>query len=287
MRGGMGTVDDDVVTVPPALWARHGAPLPMQRPHRHDDIELNFVESGQLEYLFGGTHVRVGPGEIAVFWGATPHRLTEPVAHDGEVSWVHIPLATALSWSLPAEGLAVLLRSTPLVLDAEVVRCDLAAQFATWQADLLEEDATAALLEVQALVRRVLHHADAASTGEDVSGGGPEQMSTAVAIARYVAEHFREPISAADVAAATHLNPTYAMTLFRQTVGCTIGTYLTRCRVAEAQRLLIGTSMTTVDVAHAAGFGSQSTFYSHFTRTCGRAPGAYRAAMQHDARSRG
>ena len=36
-------------------------------------------------------------------------------------------------------------------------------------------------------------------------------------------------------------------------------------------------SMTTSEIAHAAGFGSQSSFYAHFTRACGSAPGAYRA----------
>ncbi|WNY34019.1 helix-turn-helix transcriptional regulator [Curtobacterium flaccumfaciens] len=65
--------------------------------------------------------------------------------------------------------------------------------------------------------------------------------------------------------------------MFRQDVGTTIGEYLTRCRVAEAQRLLATTSMTTSEIAHAAGFGSQSSFYAHFTRACGSAPGAYRA----------
>ncbi|TDE92651.1 AraC family transcriptional regulator [Occultella glacieicola] len=70
------------------------------------------------------------------------------------------------------------------------------------------------------------------------------------------------------------------MTLFRRSVGATIGSYLTRYRVAAAQRLLISTVMTTAEIAHAAGFGSRSTFYTRFTRICGLAPGAYRTAVR-------
>jgi AraC-like DNA-binding protein len=66
------------------------------------------------------------------------------------------------------------------------------------------------------------------------------------------------------------------MTLFRETVGTTLGAYLTRCRMAEAQRLLLTTGMTTSEIAHAAGFGSQSSFYAHFTRSCQVSPSAYR-----------
>jgi transcriptional regulator GlxA family with amidase domain len=70
------------------------------------------------------------------------------------------------------------------------------------------------------------------------------------------------------------------MTLFRESVGTTVGSYLTRCRVAEAQRLLVTTAMTAAEVAHAAGFGSQSSFYTHFTRACGLSPSSYRKRLR-------
>jgi AraC-like DNA-binding protein len=35
--------------------------------------------------------------------------------------------------------------------------------------------------------------------------------------------------------------------------------------------------ISTVDIAHAAGFGSSSSLYAHFARACGCAPGEYRA----------
>ena len=97
-------------------------------------------------------------------------------------------------------------------------------------------------------------------------------------MARFTAERFRDPISTADIARAAGLNPNYATTLFRESVGTTLGEHLLRHRVAEAQRLLITTSLTATTIAHAAGFGSPSSLYAHFARACGCAPGEYRAA---------
>ncbi|TDE92644.1 helix-turn-helix domain-containing protein [Occultella glacieicola] len=268
-------MEDAVVeTMPSGIWTHHGPAPVMDRAHRHDDVELNLVLRGHLDYLFGGAPVRVRAGEIALFWAATPHHLIpSPTRSLG--AWVHLPLGTALAWTLPAPDLATLLSPRPVIVDAAVVCPDPAAVFTSWQAELLEEDPTIALLEVQALVRRLLR---AGRDGPEHPDGGPHpgQAHSAVEMARFIGAHFREPITPADVAGAVHLNPTYAMTLFRRSVGTTIGTYLSRCRVAEAQRLLIGTSMTTAEVAHASGFSSQSAFYEQFSRICGLPPGRYR-----------
>nr|WP_238341919.1 helix-turn-helix domain-containing protein [Actinopolymorpha rutila] len=99
-------------------------------------------------------------------------------------------------------------------------------------------------------------------------------------MARFIAERFRDPLTVADVAAAVHVHPHHAMGVFRNVVGTTLGAYLTQCRVAEAQRLLLTTGAGMAEIAHAAGFGSQSRFYSCFTAACGEPPGAYR--RRHD-----
>jgi AraC-like DNA-binding protein len=96
---------------------------------------------------------------------------------------------------------------------------------------------------------------------------------------RYIVQHFHEPLRVADVADAAGIHPQYAMTLFRNTIGYTIAEYLTRCRVAEAQRLLLATEANVSDVAFASGFGSVSQFYDRFTARCGRTPRQYRQDM--------
>lgn len=271
-----------IETMAPALWVHRGAAPLMERPHRHDDLELNYVVRGRLEYLFGGTRLSIDAGHIAVFWAATPHRLIDdPALEPGDNCWVHIPLSTVLSWALPDRDLSELLMNRPIIVQADAAGRDIESMFESWRDDLTGgETEMIALLEVHALVRRLLNHHITHECAHDddkrIAFASGDNMRWAVAMAQFTVSHFRQSITPLEIAKATHLNPNYAMTLFRETVGTTLGSYLTRCRVAEAQRLLITTSMTTAEIAHAAGFGSQSSFYAHFARTCGASPGAYR-----------
>ncbi|MFC7405681.1 helix-turn-helix domain-containing protein [Georgenia alba] len=269
-----------VIEMEPALWVRRGAPPTMERPHRHDDLELNVVLRGRLDYLFGGSHVSVAAGQIAVFWAATPHRLIDP--QQGDVCWVHVPLATVLSWPLPEDDVSTLLRMDPAVVPMDAVPGDVEALFESWRHELTEDHAEIALLEAQAVVRRVLKHHRESPPGPDAPAHHISEGERAVAVqhvatmARFIATTFRQPITTTDVAQAVHLAPTYAMGLFRKAVGTTVGGYILKCRLAEAQRLLITTTLTTGDIAYEAGFSSQSSFYEHFRRMCACSPGEYR-----------
>ena len=89
-------------------------------------------------------------------------------------------------------------------------------------------------------------------------------------------DHHRSPIAVADIAASVHLTPSHAMTVFRRTAGVTLSDYVTMCRVAEAQRLLLTTSMKVTEIAEDAGFGSLSSFYEHVSAACGMTPREYR-----------
>jgi AraC family transcriptional regulator, melibiose operon regulatory protein len=263
-----------------ALWLHRGAPPRMDAAHRHDDIELNFVVRGRLEYLFGGRSITVAAGRLAVFWGATPHQLVTDLGTDvdSDVCWLHLPLTDVLGWGLPTELLARLMLDQPVVVDGSGFG-DLSAAFDRWAVDLAAQDSLdIALLEAQALVRRALR---APTVGLNTSAARTDGLSQSVAaMATYIATRFRDPIRVTDVAEVAHLHPSSAMSAFRSALGVTISQYLTRCRVAEAQRLLITTDGSVGDIAAAAGFGSQSAFYEVFTRATGRAPATYRRAIR-------
>lgn len=265
----------------PQTWVRRGAPPPaMPRSHRHDDLEVNLVLAGQLDYLFGGSPLTVSAGQIALFWGATPHQLISSDA-TGDMCWVQIPLSTVLGWGLPDRAVAAILSTTPVIVPIDVIARGAEALFDSWAIDLdNEETAEIARLEMQALVRRVLRHHLVSSHTDDRPTPTGDGIRGVTAMAQHAVSHFREPISPSTIAHAVHLSPSYAMALFKETLGITLGAYLTRCRLTEAQRLLITTSLSTAEVAHRSGFGSLSNFYEQFTRVCGCSPGAYRRALR-------
>jgi AraC-like DNA-binding protein len=225
----------------------------------------------------GGRRHRVSDAGCAVFWAGIPHRLaeTEPGV---AIRWLTVPLVEALAWSLPEDFRADLLRGGVSTFPAPSV---LAAQMATWAAEIgtdlvltaaARQEARGLLLRISTRGRTRL------SPGSGVLTGGSDRQ--AAAIAAYVSTHFTVGLRIADIAAAVHLHPSTAGSIFRAHTGVTIGHYLAQCRVAEAQRLLISTEATTTDIAHRAGFSSTSRFYATFVEHCQLTPAVYRRAMR-------
>ena len=99
-------------------------------------------------------------------------------------------------------------------------------------------------------------------------------------MARWISRHAVDDIRVADVARQVHLAPQHAMTVFRRSLGITMGEYLAQCRVARAQQLLLTRDMPVAEVGSAAGFQSQSQFHARFRERCGESPAAYRRRLR-------
>lgn len=269
-------LDNQITIYPPALVGWAGRPILMDTAHQHDDLEINFVaEGGAMLYLFGGEPVEIGPGSVAAFWAAVPHQLVANSAT--RVHWVHVPFATFLGWGLPTALVGRLLSGPPLIAPPSAAMASDPANFTQWAADLSSaqpERRRVLLLEVEARVRRLALDAPQAPVRQN--SGGDSTLRHVVTMARHIAEHFREPLTVADVAAAAHLHPNYAMTHFGKIVRTTIIDYLTRCRLAEGRRLLVTTDLPIAAVASDSGFSSVSRFYAAFKTECGVPPAAYR-----------
>jgi AraC-like DNA-binding protein len=256
----------------------------MRRAHRHDDVELALAVGGWVEHEHAGRRVRVPDGTLVVAWGALPHRVS--AAADGAaVRWLTVPLADALEWDVEGRLTATLLRGQARVLAGR--HAD-AARFAGWAADLaggVPAQARAARLEARALLERLSVLDPGPADDEPVldpapdpapDPGGERHARRVARMTAFVAARFREPIGVAEVAAAAHLHPATATAAFRAVTGTTPGVFLLRCRLAEAQRLLLVTTADVDAVARRAGFGSTSSFYASFTREVGEPPAAWR-----------
>ena len=101
-------------------------------------------------------------------------------------------------------------------------------------------------------------------------------------MATFISEHSNEDIRVADVARAVHLHPNRASSTFRAVFGSSVTTYLGQFRVAEAQRLLLTTDLSSAAVAARSGFQSLSAFHETFAKICGTAPTQWRRAQRSD-----
>lgn len=259
-----------------AAWC--GQPRSMGAAHRHDDIELNYLAHGEASYRFGDRRLALAAGDLCLFWAARPHQLFVAEAPP-RLYWVTIPLARFLSWGLPTE-----LREAMLVGGA--LRCThpspagAMTQIEIWERDLAAASSERQMivrLELEALLRRLwLHLAD--DRRQPVMGergsGRAERM------ARYIVDHYQQPLTIEQIAHEVGLHPHYAMQRFRQTYGVTVLTYLTHYRIARAQQLLATTDRGVLEIGLEAGFGSASRFYHAFKTVCGQTPTAYRQSLR-------
>jgi AraC-like DNA-binding protein len=256
-------------------------PKPMGRIHHHHEVEMNFVFRGAVTYLHRGSVRRLSAGRLAVFWGSTPHSLVA-VDPGSEMAWITVPLSWVWSWGLPE-------RFTREIMEGHwwYAPPKFAGRFpvSAWVKEL--QNPTRAqqrrlLLELEACFLWLADqapHAPAESperwTKEESAAG----LRRVESMARLMAEKFQENLSVADIACAAGLHPNYAMPLFKRYCGVTVHSYLLQYRLTHAQRLLLTTDDKIIDVALASGFGSESAFYSAFSKLLKDTPQAFRRRM--------
>jgi AraC family transcriptional regulator, melibiose operon regulatory protein len=252
---------------------------PSSPPFEHDGIEVDLLEASHLEtYLHFNNVVRIRPVRVVVFWAAFPH---QPPTDDtvGVLHRLVIPRDLFLARDLPGPLVGALLAGRRLAAEI-TTRIVIVNKFQQWEKDVAGGDLEmrhAALLEIDAWLRRVGPGLVSERGGVADRTDTQRRISeSAATMCQYIIENFRDSVQVADVARAASTNPQHAMAIFREAIGCTIVDYLTRCRVGEAQRLLISTDATTSDVAFASGFGSVSQFYERFASTCDLTPRQYR-----------
>lgn len=188
-----------------------------------------------------------------------------------------VPLARFLSWSVPEKVKARLLQGEILQGPSDGDYSGLDASFHRWAHDLYfpgNLGQHAAELEIQGLLVRLSLGNWSAAMPEQ--GKSSVNMRRAARMALFIKENSGSPVRVTDVAAAIHLHPNRAASIFNEVFGMGINAYLRQHRVAHAQRLLLTTDLPSAVVSARAGFQSLSSFHETFPAVCGMSPGAWR-----------
>lgn len=254
-------------------------PTAMPKPDRHNEVELNYLHSGMLTYLLGGERVTVTAGRLALFWAAIPHQI---VAWEGIQSYhvATLPLSWFLQCEFP-EKLAHPVLQGRIVSESKAH--DDAIRFRRWTADLQSREdrrAEAALLEIRARLLRFALALNDRNLPEKHAKDSPPvgALNRADQLACHIVRHCAEPLTAEEIARKVGLHPNYAMTVFRKAFGMTMTQFLIQHRLYNAQRLLVTTEDSILDIAFASGFQSVSRFNEVFKQAFHCAPRDYRKA---------
>ena len=258
----------------------------MPSPHWHDHIELNYLRSGQMTYLIDGKSQRIGAGQLAIFWAATPHQVVS-VSSDHNLSCAYLPLHQFLSLNLNPDFRQDIMQGT-LLTGLENDPAD-AFDFARWAKEWAPEyDLRTSLIEEEVLVRvrrlswdyQQLREAQSAG-GQPGINAGQRAIEHAMAMAEFIRENFGTDISPNDVVSASGLHRSKASHAFAEVFGVSIGEYIRRQRVRQAMRLLVETDLKIAQVAFECGYQSLSRFYDAFKQRTGIPPLAYRKQRRH------
>jgi AraC family transcriptional regulator, melibiose operon regulatory protein len=258
-------------------------PVPMERPDRHNEVELNLLERGSLTYRLGGNTVTIPARRLAVFWAAIPHQIVSS-RDNPEYFVATIPLVWFLQCQFPAHFVdAVMHARVVLDPDPQTRKGDLEL-FDCWVHDFEQQDPPrqrASFLEIEA---RLLRFALAIPATESQPKPRAQAQSTLATgglthverMACFIAQHYTERLTTDEISSAAGLHPNYAMSLFRKAMGISMIDCVTQYRVTHAQRLLATKDEKIVDVALNSGFLSVSRFYEAFNKWCGCSPKEYR-----------
>jgi transcriptional regulator GlxA family with amidase domain len=96
----------------------------------------------------------------------------------------------------------------------------------------------------------------------------------------YMAANLAEPISLADIAAATGLSRMHFAAQFRAATGLRPHEYLLQRRIERARELLSNSRLPLVEIAFEVGFKTQAHFTTVFARFVGETPNVWRQRNQ-------
>jgi transcriptional regulator GlxA family with amidase domain len=96
----------------------------------------------------------------------------------------------------------------------------------------------------------------------------------------YMEANIAEPISLADIAAASGLSRMHFAAQFRAATGVRPHEYLLQRRIEHARELLLTSRLPLVEIAFEVGFKTQAHFTTVFARFVGETPNVWRQRNQ-------
>jgi len=253
-----------------------------QLQHRHAEIELNAVEHGALTYQYGAQQISLSAGDVALFWAAIPHHITE-VASGTTLHWLTLPFGAFLAWRLPQPFVETITSGHLITVQDAALSARALAHFGAWHAELraVSPDVRRlVMLEAEAFIARLALRHTPRQTERPLNPTATSTTDTMARVAHLIARRYTQLLTIDQIAQAVDLHPNYLMARFRQRFDMSLLTYMTAFRLAHAQRLLLLTDLPIQAIVSASGFGSTSQFYAVFKRAFGLPPQRYRAINQ-------
>jgi AraC-like DNA-binding protein len=252
-----------------------GQLLGRNRPHHHDELEVNLVLTGKASYLFGNRRVPLPAGSMIWLFPKQEHVLID---WSPDFSMWVVVFKPALVKRCSGPGDRRVLR----LADPGDILC---RQIDPRHADILDHVYQGAQGENQDLefINAALAYALVASwqafqfSSESIPRS---DVHPAVAKAARLVSHADAPTSLDQLARSAGLSPARLSRLFKRQTGISLTSFRQRKCLERFLRLYrTGARYTLIEAALLAGFGSYPQFHRVFCRGMGMNPAAYKKSM--------
>ena len=98
-------------------------------------------------------------------------------------------------------------------------------------------------------------------------------------VAKYITEHYAEPLKVSQLAEMTYLSPRHFTRIFKEYFHITPMNFITNCRLQRARHLLAEKDYSITQVANECGFSDSNYFARQFKKAFGVSPSEYRAGL--------
>ncbi len=240
--------------------------------HSHQNhVEISIIYSGTSKYLIGDCKQVIRPGDIIIYNSGVAHdELSGPDSQIGSYFFAvsNLALPGLRTNALVADHVTPVFhieQDFQTLLDLCETMLRQMEQHSEWSKYLLHFE-TQALLEI---VWRSIHHERSPQEGKN-------QYYLGQKIKEYIEEHYHEPISIKDICRDLGLSESYVSHTFKDMLGYSPMQYALRCKIGEAQTLLISTDYSITEIARMVGFDAQSHFNQRFIKYVGISPSKFR-----------
>jgi AraC-like DNA-binding protein len=234
--------------------------------HVHEGFNIDFVQSGVLEYRIGVRTLLAHPGDLV--W------IDRHEVHEAR-SLTKDPMVRSLLLSerfVISLGMKLKMRKAgrlihPVIRDEQLsAQIESIHRIAEAPFDKLEIDTLLTTTLSDILVRDSSFETPLTTENDDHAGVNK--------VKEYLLAYYEKKISLRDLAEMVDLNPSYLVRVFRNHVGVPPYEFLTQIRMARARNLL-SAGMSPANVAAAVGLSDQSHLTRMFKRSTGMTPGSY------------
>lgn len=249
--------------------------------HRHERFtEMLYVYQGAGQYIAGGYSYPIRTGDILLYNQGDLHEVTSSLHHEigtfcFGISGLHLRGLPEGHFTRAETGFV-----RPAVDEIDHIQslCEMIYEHAERRTGYSDEIVSHLLPALVLLAASLPPDARAADQ--------PHNLVLANRIRQYIGTHFTEQLTLEDIGEALSMSLYHLAHIFKDMTGMSPIHYMIRCRIGEAQNLLISTDYSATQIAAIVGYTNVNHFNAIFAKLVGLPPIRYRRSYLENMQGR-